>query len=47
LNPKPHEEQLEDKKSKKTQEGHLEEGKTTMLTKGIKRDKPSKMVKKI
>jgi hypothetical protein len=36
LNPRPHEAQLEDQKPKKTQEGHIEAGKTSRPTKGTK-----------
>jgi hypothetical protein len=42
LNPRPHEAQLEDQKPKKTQEGHLEEGKTVKPTNGKKRGKLKK-----
>jgi hypothetical protein len=41
LNPRPHEAQLEDQRSRKAQEGHLEEGKPARPTKGMKSGKPS------
>jgi hypothetical protein len=46
LNPRHNEAQLEDQKPRKTQEGHLEEGKNARPTKGTKRGKPKKMAKK-
>jgi hypothetical protein len=36
LNPRPHEAQLQDQKTKKTQEDHLEEEKAAKLAKGTK-----------
>jgi hypothetical protein len=45
-NPRPHKAQLDDQKSRKDKKGHLEEGKTTSPTKGMKSGKPSKMARK-
>jgi hypothetical protein len=46
-NPKRHEAQLEDQKSQeKAQESHLEEGKATRPTKGMKSGKPGERAKK-
>jgi hypothetical protein len=46
LNPRHNEEQLQDQKPIKAQEGHLEEGKIATPIKGMKSSQPSKMVKK-
>jgi hypothetical protein len=46
LNPRHNEEQLQDQKPIKAQEGHLEEGKFATPIKGMKSSQPSKMVKK-
>jgi hypothetical protein len=46
LNPRHNEAQLEDQKSRKAKEGHLEEEKTARSTKDTKSDKLSKMIKK-
>jgi hypothetical protein len=43
---KTHEAELEGQKPRKTQEGHLEEGKTTKPANGAKNGKPSRMAKK-
>jgi hypothetical protein len=37
LNPKPHEAQIEDQKKRKSQEGHLEEGKVVRPTESASR----------
>jgi hypothetical protein len=44
---KTHEAQLEDQKSRKVQEYHLEEEKTTKPANGTKSDKPSKKAMKV
>jgi hypothetical protein len=46
LNPRSNQEQLEDQKPKKSQEGYLEEGKTTRPTKGTKSGKTKERVRK-
>jgi hypothetical protein len=47
LNPRPHEAQLEDqKRPRKAQEGHLEEGKPQKPTKGTKSGKITKRARK-
>jgi hypothetical protein len=47
LNPRAHEAQLEAQNQKKTQEGHLEEGKTVKPTNGKKSGKPKKKQRKL